>query len=143
MTRLAIALCALSVFAVAPAMAQNRSPLPPPLPNHVAPSSPLAISPGEVTATPEMWFYQQELEQYHDPKLAVRRKAEFRAEQRQRRMAALKWFGFSNQRPTAGVDCLHGDYSPAWTANNSHYPFRWSGYGQPWVAAVPVGRVLY
>ncbi len=151
MTRLTLALSAVILFSAAPLMAQQRTTLPPPIPaasapSRVAASAPqpvgsvranLGISPGEVAATPEMWFYQQQMQQYHDPKVAVRDKAELRVEQRQRRLASLKWFGFSNSRPVAGVDTLHGDYSPSWTANSSHYPFRWNGYGQPWVAALP------
>ena len=38
------------------------------------------ISPGEMTMTPEMWLYEQRRRDYLDPKLAVRRKAEFHAD---------------------------------------------------------------
>lgn len=146
MTRLTLALSAVLLLVAVPAMAQQKTTLPSPVPKAAAPvrletprspTATLGISPGEVPATPEMWFYQQGLQQYQDPKVAVREKAEYRTEQRMRRLASLKWFGFSNSRPTAGIDGLHGDYSPSWTANNSHYPFRWNGYGQPWVAALP------
>jgi hypothetical protein len=88
-----------------------------------------SISVGEVTPTPEMWFYQQYYEQYQDPKLAVRQKAEQRSAQRRARLAAMRWFGFSNSRPRAGTDPVHSDYAPAWTSRNMNYPFRWSGYG--------------
>ena len=91
-----------------------------------SPGLKIAMTPGELTATPEMWFYEQYAHQYQDPKAAVRQKAEFRTAQRQRRMAALRWFGFSNARPTAAPDPIHGTYSPGWAANG-HYPFRWSG----------------
>jgi len=74
-----------------------------------------AISPGELKATPEMWFYEQYMQQYQDPKMAVRAKAEFRADQRQRRLAAMQWFGLSNSRPHACTDPYHGDWSPGWT----------------------------
>lgn len=84
---------------------------------------------GELKPTPEMWFYEQYLRQSQDPKVAVRANAEFRAEQRQRRIAALKWFGFSNQRPRAGVDFIHSDNSPSWTSNHMNYPSRWGGTG--------------
>lgn len=90
------------------------------------------ISSGEMTATPEMWFYQQYKSDYMDPKVAVREKAEFRASQRQRRIAARKWFGFSNIRPTVSPDPFNGDWSPRWTSNNPWYPSRWQGTGQPW-----------
>lgn len=141
MKRLTFALSALSLLVAVPAMAQRVTP---PASKPAQQPVTLGISPGEVAATPEMWFYQQQLQQYQDPKMAVRAKAEMRAAARMRRMTALKWFGFSNQRPTAGVDPYHGDYSPSWTGNNGHYPFRWNGYGQPWVTAypaVPVTRI--
>jgi hypothetical protein len=142
MKRLTFALSALLLLTAAPAMAQQKAA--PPAPKPAKRPFTLGISPGEVTATPEMWFYQQELQQYQDPKVAVREKAEMRAAQRLRRMAAMKWFGFSNQRPRAGVDPFHGDYSPSWSGNNSNYPFRWYGNGQPWIAvrpAVPATRI--
>ncbi len=95
------------------------------------------ISPGEVTATPEMWFYEQSLRQYNDPKTAVRQKAEFKTAERLRRMAALRWFGFSNSRPMAGVDPIHGDYGPYWTSGNVYQPFRWAGARSATIIVTP------
>ena len=92
----------------------------------------LGISPGEVSPTPEMWVYEQYRNDYRDPKFAVRKRAEFRATQRQNRIAAMKWFGLSNSRPHASPDPWNGDYSPGWSSNNSAYPFQWSGVGGPW-----------
>ena len=45
-----------------------------------------------------------------------------------------------------GLDWLASRQSRrgSWTGNNGHYPFRWNGYGQPWVTAypaIPVTRV--
>ena len=57
------------------------------------------VSLADVQPTPEMWFYVQERRRYDDPRAAVRRKAEFRARQRQQRIAAMKLFGESKQRP--------------------------------------------
>ena len=94
-------------------------------------------SPGEVRATPEMWFYEQYQREYLDPKMAVRRNAEQRAAQRRQRMAALKWFGFSNQRPQAGPEPFHGEWSPVWTSNNGAYPYRWGGSGWPGMVGRP------
>jgi len=88
-----------------------------------------AVSPGELKATPEMWFYDQAMRQYKNPKMAVRAKAEFQAEQRLRRLESMKWFGLSNSRPRASSDPYHGDYSPGWSASPSYYPWRWSGVG--------------
>jgi hypothetical protein len=86
------------------------------------------LSPGEIQATPEMWFYEQERLFYADPKNAVRANAEFRAYQRARRLAALRWYGFSNSRPLANPDPIHGIYSPRWVGNG-YIPSHWIGGG--------------
>lgn len=84
-----------------------------------------AFSTGELTPTPEMWFYDQYQRQYQDPRVAVRANAEFRNEQRLQRLAAMKWYGLSNQRPRAGMDAIHSDYSAGWTSGSANYPNRW------------------
>lgn len=96
-----------------------------------------SMLPGQVTTTPEMWFYEQYMLNYQDPKLAVRQKAEFRSAQRHARMASREWFGFSNARPKVGPDPIHGDYAPHWGSNNSHYPYRWNGIGAAAVVVRP------
>ncbi|MCL6503253.1 MAG: hypothetical protein K6T86_11245 [Pirellulales bacterium] len=84
-----------------------------------------------ITPTPEMWFYEQEWRRHDDPRQAVRMKAEFKAAQRQRRLAALQWFGYSNSRPIANSVPLYGQYSPAWIGNG-YEPYQWLGvYGGP------------
>ena len=88
--------------------------------------------PSEGSVTPEMWFYLQEYQRYKSPQEAVRRKAEFRAAQRRKRLAAQRWFGFSNLRPTANPVPYYGSYSPAW-AGSFWDAFRWSGRGGPLV----------
>ena len=87
------------------------------------------LSAGTVPATAEMWFYEQQLREYLNPKLAVRRKAEFKSKQRNQRLAASRWFGFSNLRPTASPDPFNGDYSPSWTGADVLHPYRWNGCG--------------
>lgn len=83
------------------------------------------ISVGEIAPTQEMWFYQQELKRHLDPKQAIRRRAEFRAAQRERRIASQEWFGISPLRPNANhTPWMGGMYSPGW-AGNSREPFRW------------------
>jgi hypothetical protein len=89
------------------------------------------LSAGEATPTENMWFYEQYQRDYNDPNTQVHRNAESRGDQRRNRLASLKWFGFSNTRPRASSDPWHGDYSPHWTGNNSHYPNRWQGSGWP------------
>lgn len=90
------------------------------------------ISLGELTPTPEMWFYEQQMKEYRDPKAAVRRKAEYKADQRLHRMAAMEWFGYSNARPTTTPDFMFGPASPQWSSNSSH-PLQWRGVGRPTV----------
>jgi len=88
------------------------------------------VSLGELKATPEMWFYDQAMRQYNNPKMLVRARAEYRAWQRTRRLESMRWFGFSNARPRASADPFNGDYSPRWTANPGYFPDRWNGVGQ-------------
>jgi hypothetical protein len=126
MKRLSIAVSAVFILAAAPALAQT--PLAQPTPaQRLGPDT--AISPGELTPTPEMWFYEQNRRDYLDPQLAVRRNAEYRAARRLERMAAMDWFGFSNQRPQVNPDPFNADWSPTWTSNNGVYSFRWNGVG--------------
>ena len=87
----------------------------------------VSISPGQLSATPEMWFYEQSLQRYQDPMTGVRDKAEFRSAQRLRRIAALRWYGMSNSRPNLGVDTIHGDGGPHWTSGNINAPSQWNG----------------
>jgi hypothetical protein len=100
---------------------------------------PAPVAGQAVSPTPEMWFYEQERTRYEDPKAAVRRKAEFRSAQRQNRLAACKWFGMSNSRPTASPTPVTGTYSPVW-ASNTPDPYRWSGVGGASMVLRPVER---
>jgi hypothetical protein len=125
------ALCISLLLMAVPALAQN------PRAAEIQFGSTIS-SVGEVQPTPEMWFYERYVNQYQDPKLAVRQKAEDRAAQRRGRIAARRWFGFSNIRPTAGTDFVHGDPAPGWSGRNANYPFRWSGYGAAAVVVRPV-----
>jgi len=84
------------------------------------------ISLGEIAPTQEMWFYQQELKRAQDPKQAIRRRAEFRAAQRERRIASQEWYGVSASRPNANITpWMGGSYAPGWSGN-SRDSFRWS-----------------
>jgi len=128
----AVAIPLLCLLVAAPALAET--------PSSTDVKFNTTISPGELTPTPEMWFYEQYLRQQQDPKAGVRQKAEFRMSQRQDRIAARRWFGFSNARPVAGSDPYHGEYSPTWASNNSHYPYRWSGVNGASVIVRPSGE---
>jgi hypothetical protein len=93
--------------------------------------SPSDISP---TLTPEIWLYMQELRRYDDPKQAVRRKAEFRAQQRLNRLAAMRWYGVSNQRPLVFSSPWTSDYSPVWPGYGWNRYF-WINSVHPWTAS--------
>ena len=80
--------------------------------------------------TPEMWMYNQELRRYEDPQQAVRRKAELKASQRSARLAAMKWYGFSNARPQANPVPFMSAYSPAWVGNGPDR-YDWVGGAAP------------
>ena len=86
--------------------------------------------PTVTNVTPEIWLYMQERQRHDDAEMAVRRKAELRAAQRQNRMAARKWFGLSNSRPTASPIPTMGTYSPFWAGNDPD-PNRWNGVSAP------------
>src|SRR5262245_39372155 len=98
----------------------------PPAPTHFTPTSLTAP-----TVTPELWVYSQEQRRHDDPALAVRRKAEFQAEQRMARLASLKWYGFSNSRPEAGMTPIMGTYSGGWIGN-AWNRYEWQGAGVWW-----------
>ena len=82
------------------------------------------VSPGALTPTPEMWYYQQELRRRNNPQELVKARAQFRAEQRVRRIAALKWYGMSASRPIARPDNVFGSFSPSWVGNTPD-PYQW------------------
>ena len=81
---------------------------------------------GNVTQTEDMWFYLQELRRYDDPQAVVRRKAERKGDQRRQRLAAMKWYGYSQGRPSANPTPSMGVYSPTWVGNGAD-PYQWIG----------------
>ena len=93
-------------------------------------------SPGVLTPTPEMWFYEQERARHDDPKLAIRRRAELRGLQRQDRLASLKWYGLSNSRPSVSITPWFGSYSANWGSNTPD-PMRWRAAPVPLIVQRP------
>lgn len=93
----------------------------PPMPSHV-------VSTGELTPTPEMWFYEQERRRWDDPWTIVRAQAEERAAQRHARQAAMAWYGMSNSRPNVSPDPVDNPFAPHWRSN-SYQPAEWVGGG--------------
>ena len=82
------------------------------------------LLPSEVTATPQMWFYEQSMARYNDPKTAIRAAAEFKSNQRRMRMAAMDWYGYSNSRPAMGIDPVDGPTQAQWIGNG-YDPTSW------------------
>lgn len=80
--------------------------------------------------SPEIYLYREEWRRHDDPAQAVRRKAEARSSQRMSRIAAMKWFGFSNARPQASTVPMMGTYSPAWIGNG-YDRYDWAAVGIP------------
>ena len=80
----------------------------------------------EIAKTEDMWFYLQELRRYDDPQVVIRRKAEKKADQRRQRLAAMKWYGYSQSRPFANPTPSCGWYSPMWVGNGAD-PYQWIG----------------
>ncbi len=85
-----------------------------------------SFSTGELTPTPEMWFYEQERRRWDDPQTIVRAQAEERAAQRRARIAAMAWYGMSNSRPNVSPDPFDGPYAPHWRSNG-YQPAEWVG----------------
>jgi hypothetical protein len=89
-------------------------------------SYPGSFSLGELTPTPEMWFYEQARRDYNNPQMMVRRRAEIAAAQRRDRIAARAWYGISLARPTANPTPIMSHYSPYWGGRGLD-PWAWSG----------------
>lgn len=70
-------------------------------------------------ATPEMWFYLQEMRRYDDPSLARRRRAEMTASARRARLFSQQWYGVSNLRPSVNAVPMMYRYS----AHESNLPY--------------------
>ncbi|MGA2032436.1 MAG: hypothetical protein ABSG68_09285 [Thermoguttaceae bacterium] len=98
---------------------------------------PAGVSPGEVRPMPQTRAFEASLQEAQDAKAAVRRMAEARSDQRQRRLAACRWYGLSNLRPQASTDPVDSDYAPHWASNNGFFPYRWNGGGEVWVVETP------
>ena len=69
----------------------------------------------------------------------ARQKAIARGEQRMARLEALRWYGFSNSRPTASAMPFTTMYSPAWQQPGGR-PFAWYTSSRPILILSPVYR---
>ncbi len=137
MTKFTLTLTLASLLTAAtPAFAQEDAgaATPPPVRNTLRRDATPSL--GTPSPTMETWLYEQERKRYDDPKEMVRRNAEYRMIQRQRRIESRKWFGYSNSRPIASPNPWYDTYSPMWTGNSSN-PYEWSGVGGPAVVFRP------
>lgn len=101
------------------------------------------LSWGRVTPSESMWMYEQQKRDYLDPTLAMRRRAEFNAWQRRHRLAAQRWFGYSNSRPNwHPTPFMSLTPSPAWSGNDYYDRYRWQT-GTPWWVVVEPSESLY
>lgn len=129
-------LAALLLFWIVPSFAFGQQPLvsridrqpPAPLPT---------VSTGTTTSSApqissEMWMYLHEEQRHDDPAQAVRRKAEYKANQRLSRINTSKWYGYSNSRPEASSIPFMGDYSPGWIGNG-YSRYQWIGGSTPYI----------
>lgn len=131
---LQLSLSVVFVLVAVPTMAQS------PLTNEIRVGSGIATA-TELRPTSEMWFYQEQLRQYMDPKMSLRRIAEEKANQRRARLTAQRWYGFSATRPTVETaDPVHGDWGAHWTSGNHYHPSRWSSFGPSVVVVRSRGR---
>lgn len=136
MRTLGIALFITIVASALPAVGQEKvgKPIPVAASGHSMTTTqqpPMCTLPtGSMPITPEMWFYEQQLREYLNPKLAVRRNAEFRSNQRRHRLASMRWFGFSGARPRSETDPWNGGgYGASWVSSSELHPYSWSGAG--------------
>ena len=87
--------------------------------------TPVRLSVGTLSPTPEMWFYEQMRQDANNPELIVRRRSEQAAAERKARIAARAWYGVSLSRPQAHVTPFTYHYSPTWTQSSKH-PYSWA-----------------
>jgi hypothetical protein len=116
--------CALLMIVLCGAAASAQQPTAP------SPSDATVAPPG---VSPDVWAYIQELRRSDDPKLNAQRTAQFKAQQRQARLATQAWFGYSNLRPVVNPIPYTGSYSPSW-GGNTWNEYLWAGGGYPTVA---------
>jgi hypothetical protein len=94
-----------------------------------------------VPADDDSWYYRAVPDRTPTPSLA-RQKAQARGAQRMARLEAMRWYGFSNSRPTATSIPWTTMYSPAWQMPGGR-PFAWYVSTRPvivYVQPAPIYR---
>lgn len=88
-----------------------------------------AVVDSTTVAAEEAWHYRSPMPRAATPSLA-KQKAALRGQQRMARLDAMRWYGFSNSRPTASGMPWTTMYSPAWQAPGGR-PFAWYASSRP------------
>jgi hypothetical protein len=93
-------------------------------------AEPTATAPGV-----DSWYYRSSPERETTLTIA-QQKAVQRAAQRMARLDAMRWYGFSNSRPTASSIPWTTMYAPAWQTPGGR-PFGWHVSHRPIVVIAP------
>lgn len=117
-------------FGVAIAMAGAISATSPPLTS----AQEFDVPPAEQPAATEDSWYRSPAPRAEKQTLAEE-KAIARGQQRMARLDAMRWYGFSNSRPTANGMPFTSMYSPAWQQPGGR-PFAWYANSRPIVIYV-------
>jgi hypothetical protein len=124
-------LFSLSLVALLTCSAKGQEPDPfklGPIDNAPAPAVNDAAEKGH-TLTPDMYRYLIDLQRYGGPVNVTQQRAMIEADQRKQRLAAMKWYGYSNSRPVAGATPFMGTYGPHWVGNSWRNDFHWRDFG--------------
>ena len=90
-------------------------------------------SQGETPTEPareDAWGYKPSYVYQPNPKAIIHQKSQARAFQLRWRIAAMRWYGMVNERPTASPTPFMGLYSPAWQMPGGR-PYAWNYRGTP------------
>jgi len=98
--------------------------------NEVALAQQLPAPEQETAPQPEDYDYYRPVPRRVEAPTLAQQKAQARGEQRMARLEALKWYGFSNSRPTATAMPWTTMYSPAWQRPGGR-PFAWHVSSRP------------
>lgn len=79
----------------------------------------------------DQWEYGQSYVQRPEPRDIIQQKAIARSHQRMARMAAMRWYGMYNERPTASPMPFTTVYSPVWQMPGGR-PYAW--YHRGWAS---------
>ncbi len=87
-----------------------------------------AVPPAPAAAESESWY--RSLPPRAEKMTISKEKAIARGQQRMARLDAMRWYGFSNSRPTAAAMPYTTMYSPAWQQPGGR-PFAWYTSSRP------------